>query len=152
MGLGVGKLYVTNLGDVEDIGHDQLVLSEWCPIQHCDENGIWYSEPAHTPLGKTLFNVPNFLNIEPADGSFEVVLEPSQEETGLYAIDCKGDYFAEEVWLCNYKPKFMYDDAEVAEMEFSEIIGDDELHINMDLGTKKGDIINVKYRKKGDFS
>lgn len=137
MGLGAEKLYVTNLG-MEDTDSGQILLSEQCPIQRIDGDEIWYT--SHNSLGQTLFHVPNFLNIEPGDGSFEVVLESCQEETGLYGVDCD-----EEVWLCNYKPKFIDGSNKI---KFSESGGDGELSINMDLGTKKGDIVNVRYRKK----
>lgn len=141
MGIGVNKLYATNLGSNGESDPD-VFLSEWVPVYHNEGNGIWYSWPSNTPIGKELYCVPNLLNIQIEDGSVEVKLELCEEETGLYLIHCKGDYFAEDMFLCNYKPEFREGTFHI---KHSDCIEHGTLCVNMNLGTKIGNIYNVKY-------
>jgi len=141
MGLPKKTLYVTNTNDETK----RIFLSAYIPEKR---DGKYYT-PKDIPLGYDMW-IPNVLDLKFEDGTIQVEVIESEEETGLWLIQEDGD-FLEEQWLQTDKPKHI--EGRTDKFDFNEEHYENEvdffnnLHIDTNIEMKNGDCINVTLKR-----
>ena len=141
MGLAKKTLYATNTNDESEC----ICLSVYIPEKRDNE----YYRPKDTPLGYDMW-VPNCLDLKIEEGTIQVEVIESKEETGLFLIQEDGD-FLEEQWLQTYKPKYI--EGRTDKFDFNESHYEEDvdfynnLHIDTNIKMKNGDCIPVTLQR-----
>ena len=144
MGLPKRTLYATNTNNEDK----SIFLSAYIPEKKDGE----YYRSKDIPLGYDMW-IPNCLNLKVEEGTVEVEVIKSEEETGLFLI-CENGYFLEEQWLQTSKPK--HQEGRTDKFDFNKEHYEEEvdffnnLHIDTDIEMKNGDCINVTLKRKGE--
>lgn len=127
MGLPIRKLFATNIDT--DIVSDLILISSWIPEKR--DNGKYY-RPDNTPLGFEML-VPNVLNLSQSDGTIQVNIEKSEEETGIWLF-CYDDYFGNEQHLFTFKHRFIPGTKDRIDWAYAENLLDDAEDKGVDIG------------------
>lgn len=141
MGLAKKTLYVTSTGD----DSENIFLSAYIPEKKDGE----YYRPKNIPLGYDMW-VPNCLGLRYDEGTVQVKVIESKEETGLWLIQEDGD-FLEEQWLQTAKPK--HREGKTDKFDFDESHYEEDvdffnsLHIDTNIEMKNGDCISVTLKR-----
>lgn len=141
MGLAKKTLYATNTNDESEC----ICLSAYIPEKRDNE----YYRPKDTPLGYDMW-IPNCLDLKYDEGTVQVEVIESKEETGLWLIQEDGD-FSEEQWLHTDKPK--HQEGRTDKFDFDESHYEEDvdffntLHIDTNIKMKNGDCISVTLKK-----
>lgn len=153
MGIAIRNLHATNVGD--ESGY--ILVSSWIPIKKKDG----YHRPPETPIGLDIW-LPNVLDLKPEEGTVDVIVVPSDVETGIW-LYCFDDYFGNEQHLCNYKPAFIdgtkrpdpkpYDENEDAWSihiwcDIEMVAGDGPIPVTLERGKYPKDNYELDYYKK----
>lgn len=141
MGLAKKILYATNTNDESQ----RIFLSAYIPEKRDNE----YFRPKDTPLGYDMW-IPNCLDLKYDEGTVQVEVIESKEETGLWLIQ-EDEYFSEEQWLHTDKPK--YQERRTDKFDFDENHYEEDvdffngLHIDTNIKMKNGDCISVTLQR-----
>ena len=141
MGLAKETLYATNTNDESEC----IFLSAYIPEKRDNK----YFRPKDIPLGYDMW-IPNCLNLKFDEGTVQVEVIESKEETGLWLIQEDGD-FLEEQWLQTNRPKLI--EGKTDKFDFNEKHYEEDvdffnnLHIDTNIEMKNGDCISVTLKK-----
>lgn len=141
MGLAKKTLYATNTNDESQ----RIFLSAYIPEKRDNE----YFRPKDTPLGYDMW-VPNCLDLKSDEGTVQVEVIESKEETGLWLIQ-EDEYFSEEQWLHTDKPKYI--EGKTDKFDFDENHYEEDvdffngLHIDTNIKMENGDCISVSLQR-----
>ena len=141
MGIPKRTLYATNTNDESK----RIFLSAYIPEKK--DGGYYRSKDI--PLGYDMW-IPNVIDLKVEDGTIQVEVIKSEEETGLW-LACEDGDFLEEQWLYTDKPKYV--EGRTDKFDFNEEHYENEvdffnsLHIDTNIEMKNGDCINVALKK-----